>query len=506
MDDFADFLANVSAGSPATGMSEDIYRNLMQYSYRTDSVKRLHRELQALESRARILSMSSSRGGGSDQAWSTQLRIQLDEEQRSKRQLVAQHARDLEHFHLTSNRESEEYQHLQVKVKQLKSQTKAQDAQIQTLEQVKADLQSDHALLLVKLDKAQADLRKGSNSDVLRVQANYIKDLERVRDTKLQEFEDLDQRMLQERKDYRDLLNDRNAIRDQKDELETAYRDVVNKHTTLRSRNQELETRIKAVDSKAYRELATEHQNFRNMNQELESQIKATRKAHRESSTECKTLRSRNLELESAVRNAQKVQRDVLAEHDRVRARNAELEASLSERQEAFNVLGSHSEGLQRTIDSLKDRRERLEQEYEDLSAERETLMVQVRGLEKERKALEGTTLRLKGLARQIQNASGDGSDPLLSLRMDGIAGIGQGGYDHAALLPLRLSASEGQLDSGRPYLLSAPIIKSAAKSVKSEKRAPASIKRGRSRSSKAGTVTTSASNASKASKGSWTR
>lgn len=495
MEDFADFLADVSRGSPATGMSDDIFRNLLQYSYRPDVIKRLRKELQALESRARILSTPSVRGGGNGQGWMSQLQIQLDEEQQSKRQLVAQHARDLEHFQLASSRESQEFQHLEIKVKQLKSKTKAQDAHIQSLEQTKADLQSDHALLLVKLDRAQAELRKGPNSDVHRVQANYIKDLERVRDTKLQEFEDLDQRMLKERKDYRDLLNDRNALRDQKEGLESAYRDVVTKHTGLRNRNQELELRIKAVDSKPYRELATEHQNFRNLNQELESQIKASRKAHRELSTECKMLRNKNAELEAAVRSSQKAQRDVLAEHDRVRARNSELEASLNERQEAYNVLGSHSEGLQRTIDSLKDRRERLEQEYEDLSAERKTLMTQVRGLEKEKKALEGTTTRLKGLARQIQDASGDGSDPLLTL-----GGVGSG-YDHPALLPLRLSASDGQLDSGRPYVLTAPLLAGVAKSEK--KASAASMKRGRSRSSKAGTVATSSS---KASKGSWTR
>lgn len=507
MEDFADFLADVSNGSPATRMSEDIYRNLQQYSYRPDGIKRLRKELQALESRARILSTSSGRSGN-NQGWAAQLQAQLDEEQQSKRQLVAQHARDLEHFQLSSNRESEEFQHLEIKIKQMKSHSKAQEAKITSLQDSKAKMQNEHALLLMNFERAQSELRKGSNSDVFRVQASYIKDLERVRDAKLQEFEDLDQRMLKERKDYRDLLADRNALRDQKDELETAYRDVVNKHSSLRNRNQELESRVKAVDSKPYRELATEHQNFRNMNQELQAQIKTSRKAHRELSTECKMLRSRNLELEGAARNSQKAQRDFLAEHERVRARNQELESNLNERQEAFNVLGAHSEGLQRTIDSLTDRRERLEQEYEDLSRERETLMNQVRGLESEKKALEGTTTRLRGLAKQIQDASGDNPDSLMSLRLEGMGGMpggtGGGSYEHHTLLPLRLSASEGQLDAGRPYLVTAPVMRGASKLEK--KTSTAGSKRGRSRVSKTGTVATVMSNGSKASKGSWTR
>lgn len=492
MEDFADFLADISMGSPATGMSEDIYRNLMQYSYRTDGIKRLRNELRALESRARILSNPSGRGIDRDsQSLVMRLQIQLDEEQQSKRQLVAQHARDLEHFQLTSNRGSDEFQRLESKVKQLKAQTKAQDAKITTLENDKADLQNDHALLLITCDRAQADLRKSSNSDVVRVQANYIKDLERVRDTKLQEFEDLDQRMLKERKDYRELLDDRNALQDEKDKLETAYREVMNKQSSLRSRNQELE-KTKAVDSKAYRELATEHHNIRNLYRELEIQIKSTRKAHRELSTECKTLRNRNVELEKA-------QRDFLAEHERVRTRNVELEKSLDERKEAYNVLGSHTDGLQRTVDSLKDRRDRLEQEYEDLAADRETLTKQVRGLESEKKVLEVTTLRLRGLARQIQDASGDDTDPLLSLQLEG-----GGGQKHPALLPLRLSASDGQLDTTRPYLVTAPMIMGVAKGDK--KGATSGVKRGRSRGSKAGTIATLSSNASKASKGSWRR
>lgn len=491
MEDFADFLADISQGSPASGMSEDICRNLMQYSYRPDGIKRLRKELRALESRARILSTLSSRGGDSP-SLAMRLQIQLDEEQQSKRQLVAQHARDLEHFQYASSRGSDEFQHLESKVKQLKAQTKAQDAKIKSLENSKADLQNDHALLLITCEKAQADLRKSPNSDVARVQANYIKDLERVRDTKLQEFEELDQRMRKEREDYRDLLDDRNALQDQHDQLEAAYREVLKKQTALRSRNQELE-KLKAVDSKAYRDLSTEHQNTRNLYRELEDQIKTTRKAHREMATECKTLRNRNLELE-------KGQRDFLAEHERVRARNTELEASLSERQEAFNVLGSHSDGLQRTIDSLKDRRERLEQEYEDLAAERETLAKQVRGLESEKKALEGTTMRLKGLARQIQDASGNDADPLLSMRLEG----GGGAYDTPALLPLRLSASEGQLDSARPYSIMAPLLKTGPKGEK--KFSSTGSKRGRSRSSKARTDATVSTSASKALRGSWTR